>query len=110
MDKWIKENKIATAIVVVLVVAFGVGWFDKVPTKTEDSSQIYELNSDCSKKAVAFAKEKSDESEVWIVLQNVYNVDKKSCFGEFSYINMNHGTSKEIYDLLLNKEYLSRDF
>ena len=39
MDKWIKENKITTAIVVVLVVAFGVGWFEKLP-KTEKSAEV----------------------------------------------------------------------
>jgi len=105
MDKRIKESKITTTIIVVLLLAFGASYINKVPVSSVNENRLYELNSDCSKKALFLAKEKSEtEMRKWNVIQNVFNDDKKSCFGEFSFRNTSGGTTKTIYDLVLNKE------
>jgi|SRR3989338_128228 len=40
MDKWIKENKIAAVIIIVLVVVLGIVYFDKQPKKIGSTDEV----------------------------------------------------------------------
>lgn len=69
------------------------------------ASDLYKLNSDCAERAIKFAENKTgEEYRNWRVIQNMFNIGKKSCFGEFSFRNSTGGVTNTIYDLALNKE------
>jgi len=87
MDKWIKENKITTAIVVVLVVVFGLGYFVKDSVKIENHQQKVVVTSDidlqtkCSAQAKIFfdyytGANKNQSNEY----SNHYNSKLNKCF------------------------------
>jgi hypothetical protein len=63
-------------------------------------TELYRLNTDCSRSASLFAKEKGDEFFIWEVLQSFYKVDKQSCFAEFKTAN----SGWIIFDLTHSKE------
>jgi hypothetical protein len=50
MDKFIKENKIATIIILVLVITLGIVYFEKQPTKTAINSE-FQKKQECSQYA-----------------------------------------------------------
>lgn len=79
MDKYIKENKIATAIIVILVIAFGMVYFYKQTPKTETNLS---LQTKCSDMALKFFNEhgyKTDNAN-GDTYTNHYNSKLNKCF------------------------------
>lgn len=81
MDKWIKENKIATGIIVILLVTSGVVYFSKQPTKigsTEKLIQPKEEKVSFGEKVLSFETlnkvEKFEDLTKWgLVAPEQYN-------------------------------------
>src|ERR1700686_4217268 len=54
MDKWIKENRITTAIVLVLAVVFAIVYFYKQPANTSLNASEVDLQNKCASSAKTF--------------------------------------------------------
>ena len=79
-------------------------FYDSKPS----SFELYKINTDCSQKAIAYAKEKSDGVTYWNVVQTNFNKKRESCFAEFNqYFNPTNYHSSVIIDITHSKEFLS---
>lgn len=113
MDKWIKENKITTVIVIVLAVIYGLGYFGKGPIKTEETphkiatiSDI-DLQTKCSAQAKSFFEYFVTDSKERQTAEysNHYNVKLNKCF----FLIKNQGSdgtfTKDFFDAIEKVEY-----
>ena len=80
MDKWIKENKIAVVIIIVLVIILGVVYFDKQPTKigSTDEAKPIEERVSFGEKVLSFetldkVEEYEDLAKYGLVAPEQYN-------------------------------------
>lgn len=81
MDKWIKENKITAGIIIVLLIALGVVYFGKQPTKmgnSEQPSKPTEQKTNFGEKVLSFdtlnQAEKFEDLSKWgLVAPDQYN-------------------------------------
>ena len=101
MEKFITKNRSLIIVILLLTVIF------YIYNNNNSVSEIYKLNTDCTKIGLAFAKDQSDEFNSWKVEQSLFKREKASCFAEFStssYYGHTINYSHYIYDLSHAKE------
>ena len=116
MDKWIKENKITTIIIIILVLFFGTLYLQKQPTKTEYQNPKVALNTSdidlqtkCASQAKIFfdyfisdsQERQSDE------YSNHYNATLSKCFVLIKHgiTSVNDIYTKNFFDAIEKKQY-----
>ncbi len=97
MEDFLKNNWFKLGIILSLV------FFVYIYNKNAYVLELYKINSDCSEKAQEFAKSKSDEIDLWVVSQSLFNKSKESCFAEFVTTGVVDNGSYYIYDLTHDK-------
>ncbi len=113
MDKWIKENRITTAIILVLVVVLAVVYFGKQPAKTSLNTFDVDLQTKCASSAKTFfeyyipdpQERQNDE------YSNHFNTKLNKCFVLVKKPTLPYATSggnlyeKDLYDAIEKKQY-----
>ena len=101
MDKWIKENKIATGVILALIIILGIVYFEKQPTKTTSSSE-FQKKQQCSQYAslVETKIKKSGrvfEKDSYSVKEIFYSPKLNTCL--YAWIIHTTFDPKEIYSI-----------
>lgn len=103
MDKWIKENKIATSIIIVLVVVVGLVYFNKQSTKTMDNLS---LQTKCSDMAGKYFASKGYKNSDGFDYKNHFNSKLNKCFILISSYDANSDfLSVDLYDAVESNHY-----
>jgi len=121
MDKWIKENKITTSIVLLLMLVFGLVCQNRLAQKDKNQSikdtavtTSLDLQIKCSSQAKTFFDYfiTDPESKRQAELSNHYNAKLNICFASIKqYIqtgtggSFNAGAKKDLYDAVEKKVY-----
>ncbi len=108
MDKWIKENKITTAIIVVLVVVLGVGYLITKNSRVVSNTADFDLQQKCAKAANDFYTNKGWNTNSDALGSNDYtnhwNKTLNKCFIEISLFSSGK-FENYLYDVLGEVEY-----
>lgn len=112
MDKWIKENKIASGVIIAFVlILIGFYFISQQWLKNGMSSaELYKINSDCAKEAQTWAKDNSGDfigAWHWTVEHSAYNNNISSCVAEFSSYDSVVGQTTNVIRNLTHSEELA---
>ena len=104
MKKFIKENWFKLSIILILGLALIFGMIFYFKYNRISVSELYKINSDCSKEADLYIKSKGDDSVSWNIVQSYFNIQKGSCIAEFTRRNLPTKFDYFIIDLTHSKE------
>ena len=103
MDKWIKENKITTSIIIILVIVAGVIYFSKQSTKTGNDIS---LQTKCSDMAEKYFVSRDYKSSDGFDYKNHFNSKLNKCFILISFYDANSDfLSIDLYDTVEGNHY-----
>jgi hypothetical protein len=106
MDKWIKENKITTAIVVALIILLGFVFLKRTGKQTADDTKDVVLQARCADEAAKYFARKGYADG--FDYKNHFNSKLSKCFILISSYDPNIGmVYVDLYDALEQKHYAS---